>query len=138
MGSPPATSDETQSGSQIKSRERVRDLAEVYTHEREVNAMLDLVPDMFPSATDPGNTDRTFLEPACGHGNFLVAILRPQARSTSRRAATAEASASSTGSCAASPRSTGSTSATENVARVARADAGIDQTRTSRSTEHRR
>jgi SAM-dependent methyltransferase len=61
---------------QIKSRERVRDLAEVYTHDREVNAMLDLVPDMFPSARDPGNTDRTFLEPACGHGNFLVEILR--------------------------------------------------------------
>ncbi len=60
---------------QIKSRDRVRDLAEVYTHEREVNAMLDLVPDMFPSARDPGNTDRTFLEPACGHGNFLVEIL---------------------------------------------------------------
>lgn len=60
---------------QIKSRERVRDLAEVYTHEREVNAMLDLVPDMFPSTRDPGNTDRTFLEPACGHGNFLVEIL---------------------------------------------------------------
>ena len=39
---------------QIKSRERVRDLAEVYTHEREVNAMLDLVPDMFPSAERPG------------------------------------------------------------------------------------
>jgi hypothetical protein len=38
--------------------------------------MLDLVPDMFPSARNPGNTDRTFLEPACGHGNFLVEILR--------------------------------------------------------------
>jgi hypothetical protein len=60
---------------QIKSRDRVRDLAEVYTHDREVKAMLDLVPDMFPSAGDPGNTDRTFLEPACGHGNFLVEIL---------------------------------------------------------------
>ena len=61
---------------QTKSRERVRDLAEVYTHQREVSAMLDLVPDMFPSAEDPGNTDRLFLEPACGHGNFLVEILR--------------------------------------------------------------
>lgn len=61
---------------QIKSRERVRDLAEVYTHEREVGGMLDLVPEMFPSADEPGNTDRTFLEPACGHGNFLVEILR--------------------------------------------------------------
>ena len=65
---------------QIKSRDRVRDLAEVYTHEREVNAMLALVPDMFPSAQDPGNTDRTFLEPACGHGNFLVEILRRKLR----------------------------------------------------------
>lgn len=60
---------------QIRSRERVRGLAEVYTHEREVMAMLDLVPELFPSAEDPGNTDRTFLEPACGHGNFLIAIL---------------------------------------------------------------
>lgn len=65
---------------QIKSRERVRDLAEVYTHEREVNAMLDLVPAMLPSEVDPGNTDRTFLEPACGHGNFLVAILARKLR----------------------------------------------------------
>lgn len=63
-------------GMQIRSRQRVRDLAEVYTHDREVNAMLDLVADMFPSADDPGNIDRTFMEPACGHGNFLVEILR--------------------------------------------------------------
>jgi len=62
-------------GPQIKSRERVRDLAEVYTHEREVNAMLDLVPHMFPTEDAPGNTDRAFLEPACGSGNFLVEIL---------------------------------------------------------------
>lgn len=61
---------------QIRSRDRVRDLAEVYTDEREVNAMLDLVADMFPSADDPANTDRLCLEPACGHGNFLVEILR--------------------------------------------------------------
>jgi hypothetical protein len=61
---------------QTKSRERVRDLAEVYTHQREVHAMLDLAPGMFPSDEDPDNTDRLFLEPACGHGNFLVEILR--------------------------------------------------------------
>ena len=61
---------------QIKSRERVRDLAEVYTHKREVDAMLDLIPDMFPSDDDPSNTDRKFLEPACGSGNFLEEILR--------------------------------------------------------------
>lgn len=62
--------------SQIKSRQRVRDLAEVYTHKREVDAMLDLVPAMFPSEEHPSNTDRTFLEPACGSGNFLEEILR--------------------------------------------------------------
>jgi hypothetical protein len=61
---------------QVRSKERVRDLAEVYTHDREVNAMLDLVADMFPSDDDPENIDRTFLEPACGHGNFLVEIIR--------------------------------------------------------------
>jgi hypothetical protein len=61
---------------QIKSRDRVRDLAEVYTHKREVDAILDLVADMFPSEADPGNTDRKFFEPACGHGNFLEEILR--------------------------------------------------------------
>jgi hypothetical protein len=61
---------------QIKNRNRVRDLAEVYTHYREVTAMLDLVPDMFPSEVAPDNLDKTFLEPAAGHGNFLVEILR--------------------------------------------------------------
>lgn len=61
--------------SQTRTRERVRDLAEVYTHEREVRAMLDLVTDMFPSESNPRNIACTFLEPACGSGNFLVAIL---------------------------------------------------------------
>ncbi|MFL0243270.1 type III restriction endonuclease subunit M [Mycobacterium sp. SMC-17] len=60
---------------QIKTRQRVRDLAEVYTHAREVHAMLDLVPGMFPSAADPSNTDRKFFEPAAGSGNFLEEIL---------------------------------------------------------------
>lgn len=60
----------------INTRERVRELAEVYTHKREVNAMLDLVADMFPSDENPGNTDRKFLEPAAGSGNFLEEILR--------------------------------------------------------------
>ncbi len=53
----------------IKSRERVRDLGEVYTQPREVQAMLDLIPDMF------AEIDTRFLEPAAGNGNFLVAIL---------------------------------------------------------------
>ncbi|MCB9411672.1 MAG: type III restriction endonuclease subunit M [Actinobacteria bacterium] len=55
---------------QVRSRDRVRDLAEVFTHRREVDAMLDLVADAFTEV------DVKFLEPACGSGNFLVAILR--------------------------------------------------------------
>lgn len=54
---------------QIKSRERVRDLAEVFTAEREVNAMLDLLGDINLNLT------ARYLEPACGNVNFLVAIL---------------------------------------------------------------
>lgn len=57
------------SGLHIKSRERVRDLGEVYTQPREVEAMLDLIPDAF------AEMDTRFLEPAAGNGNFLVAIL---------------------------------------------------------------
>ncbi|MEQ1557698.1 MAG: DNA methyltransferase [Methyloglobulus sp.] len=45
------------------------DHGEVYTHPREVNAMLDLV------KTETERVDSTFLEPACGTGNFLVEIL---------------------------------------------------------------
>lgn len=55
---------------QIKSRKRVKDFAEVYTNEREVKAMCDLIP---KETWD--NVESTFLEPACGNGNFLVEIL---------------------------------------------------------------
>jgi SAM-dependent methyltransferase len=55
---------------QVRSRERVRDLAEVFTHQREVDAILDSMPDAFAAL------DVKFLEPACGSGNFLVEILR--------------------------------------------------------------
>jgi hypothetical protein len=62
-------------GQQIRTRQRVRDLAEVYTHEREVNAMLNLIPDMFPQNNMNG-VELKFLEPACGSGNFLEEILQ--------------------------------------------------------------
>lgn len=61
---------------QIKSRQRVRDLAEVYTNEREVKAMLNLTRGMFPTPGNPLNIDKVFLEPACGDGNFIEEILR--------------------------------------------------------------
>ncbi len=55
---------------QVRSRERVRDLAEVFTHQREVDAMLGLIPDAFTEL------DVKFLEPSCGSGNFLTEVLR--------------------------------------------------------------
>ncbi len=55
---------------QIKSRERVSAHGEVFTHPREVNAMLNLV------KAETERIDSRFLEPACGDGNFLIEILR--------------------------------------------------------------
>ena len=54
---------------QIKSRQRVADHGEVFTGDREVNAMLDLVKD------ETERIDSRFLEPACGEGAFLKKIL---------------------------------------------------------------
>ena len=53
----------------IKSKARVRDQGEVFTAEREVNAMLDLV------KHETERIESRFLEPACGDGNFLAPIL---------------------------------------------------------------
>lgn len=54
---------------QVKSKQRVADHGEVFTSEREVNAMLDLV------KQETERIDSRFLEPACGDGNFLAEIL---------------------------------------------------------------
>lgn len=76
----PKTQTSVQTPTQTKSRQRVADHGEVFTAEREVNAMLNLVkPQSQQIAT-------TFLEPACGTGNFLAQIL-------SRKLATALAKA---------------------------------------------
>ena len=55
----------------VKSSERVRDLGEVFTPSSTINEMLDLLPKKIWNA----HPSTTFLEPACGDGNFLVAIL---------------------------------------------------------------
>ena len=57
------------SDNQTKSKKRVRDHGEVFTAEREVKAMCDLVKD------ETERIDSRFLEPACGNGNFLAEIL---------------------------------------------------------------
>lgn len=51
----------------MRSNDRARELGEVFTNEREVKAMLDLLQDV--------NFASRYLEPGCGSGNFLVEIL---------------------------------------------------------------
>ncbi|MDH3890939.1 MAG: SAM-dependent DNA methyltransferase [candidate division Zixibacteria bacterium] len=55
---------------QVVSKQRVADHGEVYTRQREVNGMLDLV------KQETERIDSRFLEPACGTGNFLTEILK--------------------------------------------------------------
>lgn len=63
---------------QVKSRKRVVNHGEVFTSEREVNAMLDLVKD------ETDRIDSRFLEPACGDGNFLAEILNRKLKVVNR------------------------------------------------------
>jgi len=58
----------------VKSRHRVKTYGEVFTPRHMVDRMLDLVREELE--TGPDFVDKTFLEPAAGDGNFLVAILR--------------------------------------------------------------
>lgn len=54
---------------QVKSKQRVADHGEVFTAEREVKAMCDLV------KQETERIESRFLEPACGNGNFLAEVL---------------------------------------------------------------
>lgn len=51
----------------IKSKERVKEHAEVFTPSWLVKDMCDTIPSEIWE-----NIESTFLEPACGNGNFLV------------------------------------------------------------------
>lgn len=64
---------------QVKSRKRVQDHGEVFTNEREVNAMLDMV------KQETERIESRFLEPACGNGNFLAEVLRRKLAVVSQR-----------------------------------------------------
>lgn len=64
---------------QVKSRQRVQDHGEVFTNEREVNAMLDMVDE------ECRRLESRFLEPACGDGNFLAEVLRRKLSVAKRR-----------------------------------------------------
>jgi len=61
--------EEIKQDKQVKSKQRVADHGEVFTNQREVNAILDLV------KHETERIDSRFLEPACGNGNFLAEVL---------------------------------------------------------------
>lgn len=58
----------------VNSKKRVRDNAEVLTQPREVFDMIQLVEDS--AGEDMPLFSRTYLEPACGDGNFLTEIIK--------------------------------------------------------------
>lgn len=59
----------------FRSRARVGKYGEVFTDDNEVMAMLDLV------EHDISDPSKSILEPAAGHGNFLMAILKRRIKS---------------------------------------------------------
>lgn len=73
----------TREAQAVRSRHRVKTYGEVFTPRHMVDQMLDLVPDEVEAG--PDFVDKTFLEPAAGHGNFLVAILRRKLRAIAKR-----------------------------------------------------
>ena len=54
-----------------RSKDRIRSLGEVFTPEKYVFQMLDMLDKSIWS-----NIDTVFFEPTCGHGNFVVAIVQ--------------------------------------------------------------
>ena len=54
-----------------RSKKRIRDFGEVFTPEKYVNQMLDILDQSVWT-----DTDIVFFEPTCGHGNFVEAIFK--------------------------------------------------------------
>lgn len=70
MGTKKRPLDKKSDEPQIRSKERVAGYGEVFTSSPVVKAMCDLV------ESETERIDSRFLEPACGHGNFLEEILK--------------------------------------------------------------
>ena len=70
----------TTMSSNMRSKQRVVDHGEVFTPPELVKAMLDLV------AQECERIDSRFLEPACGHGNFLAEVLERRLALVAKRA----------------------------------------------------
>jgi len=54
----------------IKSKKRVQEKGEVFTPPELVNEMLDRLP------AEQWESNKTFLDPACGNGNMLIEVYR--------------------------------------------------------------
>ena len=65
-----STTEKLPENSQVVSKDRVRNLGEVYTAEKEVKAMLDLI------GPEVSRLESRVFEPSCGNGNFIIEILR--------------------------------------------------------------
>ena len=72
-------SENTRPENLVKSKERVADHGEVFTPTWMVEDMLDLV------KSESERIDSRFLEPACGSGNFLKAVLARKLRAVEAR-----------------------------------------------------
>lgn len=60
---------------QTKTKERIKDFGEVYTNDREINSMIELIPSL-------KELNSKVLEPTCGNGNFIINILKQRPIST--------------------------------------------------------
>ena len=64
-----------------RSKKRIRDFGEVFTPEKYVNQMLDML-----DRSVWTDTNAVFFEPTCGHGNFVKAIVERRLDSFFRKA----------------------------------------------------
>ena len=53
-----------------RSKKRIRELGEVFTPDKYVHEMLDMLDSAVWS-----DTNTVFFEPTCGHGNFVISII---------------------------------------------------------------
>ena len=53
-----------------KTHKRIKDYGEIFTPQKLVCLMLDIIPNPFWTSSE-----KTFLDPACGDGNFLVEVV---------------------------------------------------------------
>lgn len=67
---PPSKSKTKKENPEFKSEQRIKHLGEIYTPKILVNEMLDML-----DISEWKNKSSTFIDPACGNGNFLINIL---------------------------------------------------------------